>query len=157
MIGLGYDVHKLKEGESFILGGIEIDSDFGTLAHSDGDVLLHALCDALLGATGLGDIGELFPDTDMKYKDADSTVFVKEIMQMINKKGFELVNIDATIVLEKPKLKPYKEMIKKKIAGLCSIPAERVNIKAKTSEKMGFVGRSEGVVSYCICEVRYKD
>jgi len=156
MVGLGYDVHKLKEEESFILGGIEIDSEYGTVAHSDGDVLLHALCDALLGATGLGDIGELFPDTDMKYKDADSTLFVKEIMQLINEKGFELINIDATIVLEKPKLKPYKEKIKNKIAELCSISADRVNIKAKTSEKMGFVGRNEGVASFCICEIKYK-
>ncbi|MFH1049507.1 MAG: 2-C-methyl-D-erythritol 2,4-cyclodiphosphate synthase [bacterium] len=154
MIGFGYDCHKLAKGEKLILGGIEIDSEFGTIAHSDGDVVLHSLCDALLGATGQGDIGEHFPDSDMKYKNADSRIFVEETMKIIHKKEFVLQNVDITIVLEKPKLKKYKQKIRESVSKLCGLAVERVNIKAKTSETMGFVGRSEGIESFCICEVK---
>jgi 2-C-methyl-D-erythritol 2,4-cyclodiphosphate synthase len=153
MIGFGYDCHKLKSGESLILGGIKIESEFGTLAHSDGDAVLHALCDALLGASGLGDIGEHFPDNDMQYKDKDSSYFVIETIKMVHDKKLKIINIDVTIILEKPKLKDYKFLMKEKIALLCGIPEARVNIKAKTSEKLGFAGRSEGVEVYCVCEI----
>ena len=156
MVGFGYDNHRLTTGESLILGGVRIESPLGTVAHSDGDALLHALCDALLGAAGLDDIGEHFPDTDPKYKDAESGVLLREVIEMIEKKNLELVNIDAVVLLETPKLKLYKKRIKENIAILCGISADYVNIKAKTSEKMGFVGRSEGVAVYCICELKKK-
>lgn len=153
MIGFGYDSHRLSSNETLIIGGMKIASDIGTLAHSDGDALLHALCDALLGATALGDIGEHFPDTDPQYKNADSSDFLKEIMKLMREKSVVIVNIDATVVLEKPKLSPYKESIRNNIAELCSISPEKVNIKAKTNEKMGFTGRSEGICVYCVVQV----
>jgi len=156
MIGFGYDCHRLEKGKKLILGGVEISSESGSVAHSDGDVVLHSLCDAILGAAGLGDIGEHFPDSDKKYKNAPSRIFVKDIINLITNAGFLLVNVDITIILEKPKLSEYKEKMKNQIAALCNLPVERINIKAKTSEKMGFVGRSEGVESYCICEVKKK-
>lgn len=154
MIGFGYDCHKLQAGEKLILGGLEITGELGTVAHSDGDVVYHSLCDALLGATGLGDIGEHFPDSESKYKNSDSSKFVNEIVKLISSHSFKLINIDITIILEKPKLTDYKQKIKQNVAVLCKIPVERVSIKAKTSEKMGFVGRSEGIEAYCICEVQ---
>ncbi len=154
MVGFGYDCHRLAKGEQLILGGIEIDSESGTVAHSDGDVVLHALCDALLGAGGLGDIGEHFPDTEPKYKGADSSFFINEVLRLLNDKGFSLINIDVTIILEKPKLGEYKQQIRENTARLCGLADERVNIKAKTSEKLGFAGRSEGVEAYCVCEIR---
>jgi 2-C-methyl-D-erythritol 2,4-cyclodiphosphate synthase len=153
MVGLGYDSHKLALGESLILGGVIIEFEKGTVAHSDGDVILHALCDALLGAAGLGDIGEHFPDSDEKYKNYDSSKFVINVMELVEKAGFELVNIDITIILEKPKLKIYKEKMKNRLAELCNIKPEIVNVKAKTNEGIGFVGREEGVAAYCICEI----
>ena len=153
MVGIGYDSHILAPGRNLIIGGIKIESEFGTIAHSDGDVLLHALCDALLGASCLGDIGEHFPDSDPKFKDADSSGFIKIIMQLINNKLYKLINIDATIILEKPKLHNYKKLIKENIAKLCGLPIERVNIKAKSNEKMGFIGRGEGIAAICICEL----
>ncbi len=154
MIGFGYDCHKLAKGEKLILGGIEIDSELGTIAHSDGDVVLHSLCDALLGATGLGDIGEYYPDSDIKYKNADSRIFLNEVVDLITSKGYTLVNVDLTIILEQPKLMNYKIKVRESIAELCKLPLERVNVKAKTSEKMGFVGRNEGIEAYSICEVK---
>jgi len=154
MIGFGYDCHKLANGEKLILGGIEIDSELGTIAHSDGDVVLHSLCDALLGATGLGDIGEYYPDSDIKYKNADSRIFLNEVVDLITSKGYTLVNVDLTIILEQPKLMNYKIKIRESIAELCKLPLERVNVKAKTSEKMGFVGSNEGIEAYSICEVK---
>lgn len=153
MVGFGYDCHKLELGRKLFLGGIQIQSEIGTIAHSDGDVVLHSLCDALLGATGLGDIGEHFPDNDSKYKDADSKEFVKQIMLLIKEKYYKLINVDITIVLEKPKLTEYKTLIQQSVASICDLELERVNIKAKSSEKMGFVGRGEGIESFCICEV----
>jgi 2-C-methyl-D-erythritol 2,4-cyclodiphosphate synthase len=153
MVGLGYDSHRLAEGEELILGGVKIESNIGTVAHSDGDALFHALVDAILGAAALGDIGEHFPDTDPKYKNADSSIFVKDAIKLIEEKGLRLVNIDATIMLEKPKLSAYKEAIRKNIADICHLPLERVNIKAKSGEKIGFVGRSEGVAAMCVCEI----
>ena len=156
MVGFGYDSHRLAFHETLILGGIKIESEKGTVAHSDGDVIFHALCDALLGAAGLGDIGENFPDSDKKYKNYDSSKFVVKVIELLGQAGFEPVNIDATVILEKPKLNIYKEKMKKQIAGLCKIKPERVNVKAKTNEGMGFTGRGEGVAAFCICEVRQK-
>ncbi len=156
MVGFGYDVHKLAEGESLILGGVNIESRIGTVAHSDGDVLLHSIMDAILGACGMGDIGEHFPDTDPNYKGADSTELFEEVMNILGNEGYELVNIDATIVLEKPKLLPYKEQIRESIAKLCGLALKRVNIKATTNEKMGFLGRQEGIGVHAVCMIKEK-
>jgi len=152
MVGFGYDSHKLATGKELIIGGVKIESDWGTLAHSDGDVLIHALVDALLGAAGLGDIGEHYPDTDVQYKNADSSIFLKDAIALLERNFLRVINIDATIILEKPKLSLYKDDIRKNIASICGMSVERVNIKAKTNEKMGFAGRSEGIVAFCVCQ-----
>jgi 2-C-methyl-D-erythritol 2,4-cyclodiphosphate synthase len=154
MVGFGYDVHRLAPGESLVLGGITIPSSLGTVAHSDGDVLLHALVDAILGAVAMGDIGEHFPDTDPQWKGAASSAFVEHAVRLITEAGYRLVNIDATLVLETPKILPYKVAMREHMARLCGLPVERVSLKATTSERIGFVGRLEGVQAYCICEVR---
>jgi 2-C-methyl-D-erythritol 2,4-cyclodiphosphate synthase len=153
MIGFGYDSHRLTKGESLILGGVKISSEVGTVAHSDGDAVLHSLCDALLGATGLGDIGEHFPDTDQAYKNADSSVLTMQVIDMIENKRLRIINIDISIILEKPKLSVYKEEMKNRISSICHIPSERVNIKAKTNEKMGFIGSGEGIAVFCVCQI----
>ncbi len=153
LVGFGYDVHRLAEGESLVLGGIPIESTIGTIAHSDGDVILHALCDAMLGAAGMGDIGEHFPDTDSRWKGMSSTVFVKEVLTMIHTRNYRLVNVDIAVVLEAPKLKPYKEAMRRSIAEMLGLIEERVNIKATTSEKLGFVGQGHGIQAYCCCSV----
>lgn len=146
--GFGYDVHKLVEGRKMIIGGIEIPFEKGPLAHSDGDVLLHAICDALLGAAALGDIGTHFPDTDSKYKDMDSKNFLSRISQMIASRGYKIANVDSTVVLEKPKLKPYISQMKDVIAELLTIDKDFISIKATTSEGMGFAGTGEGIKAY---------
>ncbi len=156
MVGLGYDSHILAEGKPLLLGGIKIESDLGTIAHSDGDVVLHALCDAMIGASGLGDIGELFPDNDSKYLGADSKLFVVQIMKLLEDRNLFIINVDITILLEKPKLKNYKEKIRQSISELVKLPVENVNIKAKSNEGMGFVGRQEGIAAYCVCEIQQK-
>jgi 2-C-methyl-D-erythritol 2,4-cyclodiphosphate synthase len=153
MVGFGYDVHRLADGESLILGGVEIPSTFGTVAHSDGDVLLHAVCDALLGAVGLGDIGEHFPDTDAAYKSISSLDLLRRVMALLHERTYVLINIDATLVLERPKILPYKPAMRENIARVCGLPLERVSIKATTSEKLGFVGSGEGVQAYSVCQV----
>ncbi len=153
LIGFGYDVHRLAPGESLVLGGIAIPSETGTVAHSDGDVLLHALCDALLGAAGMGDIGEHFPDTDQKWKNAESSVFVRECMRMLKDASYRVVNADIAVVLEAPRLKAHKEAMREHIASLLLLHKNRVNIKATTSEKLGFVGKGEGIQAYCVCSV----
>jgi len=153
MVGIGYDMHRLEIGEKLILGGIEIESEIGTVAHSDGDVLLHSIIDAILGAAGMGDIGEHFPDTDIRYKGYSSVEMTKKIMNLLVNKGLKLVNIDAVVVLEKPKLLPYKNMIKIKIAEICNLPKERVNIKATTNEGLSYIGRGEGIVVHSICQI----
>ena len=157
MVGFGYDSHKLIDGKPLILGGIHIDSDKGTIAHSDGDVVLHSLCDAMLGASGLGDIGELFPDNDPQYKGMDSRIFVLKVIEMLQKQKLYIKNVDITILLEQPKLKSYKDKIRNNISVLLSIPESFVNIKAKTNEGMGFVGTREGIACYCICEILKQD
>ena len=151
MIGFGYDSHRFQPEGKLLLGGIEISSQFGVVAHSDGDVLLHSLIDALLGAAGLGDIGSHFPDTEEKFRNADSIELLKQTLSLLN--DYRIVNIDITVILEKPKLAAYKERIKDNIAAVCSLDNRRVNIKAKSNEKMGFVGRGEGIVCYCICQI----
>jgi len=152
MIGFGYDSHKLASDGRLIIGGVEIESDYGVIAHSDGDVLAHALIDSLLGAAGMDDIGTHFPDSDNKYKNANSMKLLSSVIELIDSE-YNIVNIDATIILEKPKLSDYKVKIKEKIASICHLSEQRVNIKAKSNEKMGFVGRSEGIVCYCICQL----
>ena len=155
-VGIGYDMHRLVTGESFILAGLKIDSELGTLAHSDGDVLLHSVIDALLGGAGLGDIGEHFPDTDPKYKGVDSAELTRICLEMIAEKGFSIENIDLTIILEKPKISPYKQKLESSLADICGISTERVNIKATTNEKSGFIGREEGVVVMSVCMLQKK-
>ena len=156
-VGFGFDVHQLKDGLDFWLGGIIVLHTKGGLGHSDADVLIHSICDALLGAAGAGDIGEFFPDDDMQYKNIDSTVLLSKIVSFINNVGYEIVNIDLTIIAQKPKINPYKIQIKSKIALLLDIPMQFVNIKATTSEKLGFIGRSEGVAVQSIATLKFYD
>jgi 2-C-methyl-D-erythritol 2,4-cyclodiphosphate synthase len=144
-IGLGYDVHRLAEGESLWLGGIQIPHDKGLVAHSDGDVLLHAICDALLGAAKLRDIGYHFPDTSSDFKNIDSKILLDKTYQLVTEKGFRLVNLDATISAQRPKLKDYIPEMEVTIARVLKVDTEAVNIKATTTEKLGFEGREEGI------------
>lgn len=157
MVGFGYDLHRLAENESLILGGVKIEWNKGTVAHSDGDVVLHSVMDAVLGAVGLGDIGEHFPDTDNKYKNSDSIELAYEVFKMIDEKNYCIVNIDLTIVAEKPKLLKYKPQMKKNIAKIFHLEENRVNIKATTNEKLGYLGNSEGIAVYSICEIQNKN
>ena len=147
--GFGYDVHKFCKGRELYLGGIKIEYDYGLEGHSDADVLLHSIIDAILGAAGYGDIGELFPDTDNKYKDIRSTKLLKIVAEKINN-DFLINNIDSTIVCEKPKLKNYKNLMREKLSEILNIPVENINIKATTTEGLGFTGRNEGIASYSV-------
>ena len=147
-VGFGFDVHQLKEGLDFWLGGIIISHTKGGLGHSDADVLIHSICDALLGAANLGDIGKHFPDTDPKYKGIDSKILLKEVMILIRKKGYEIGNIDSTICLQTPKIGPYIPEMQKVIAACMRVDPDLVSIKATTTEKLSFVGREEGVSAY---------
>jgi len=144
-IGNGFDVHKLTEGESLILGGVKIPFHKGLSGHSDADVLLHAITDALLGALALGDIGKHFPDSDSKYKNINSRIILREVQKKVTEQGYKLINIDSTVVVEKPKLAPYIPEMRKKIASDLGISADQVSVKATTSEKLGFTGRGEGI------------
>ena len=149
-VGFGFDVHQLKEGLDFWLGGIVVPHTKGGLGHSDADVLIHAICDALLGAANLGDIGKHFPDTDPKYKGVDSKLLLKEVIKLIREKGYELGNIDATICLQTPKIGPYIPKMQKVLADCMSVDTDLVSIKATTTEKLSFVGREEGVSAYAV-------
>lgn len=149
-IGNGYDVHVLIEGRKLVLGGIEIPHTKGVLGHSDGDVLVHAVMDAMLGALALGDIGQHFPDTDMKYENIDSTILLKRVKELVAERGYKIINLDSIIVLQKPKIKPYIEAMRKRIAEVLEIDVEQVSIKATTEEKLGFTGDESGVKSYCV-------
>ncbi len=149
-IGNGYDVHKLVEGRKLILGGVEIPHTKGVLGHSDGDVLIHAIMDAMLGALALGDIGQHFPDTDMKYENIDSTILLTRVKELIAERGYKVVNLDSIIVLQKPKVKPYIEAMRKRVAEVLEIDMEQVSVKATTEEKLGFTGDESGVKSYCV-------
>ena len=149
-IGYGYDVHKLVEGRKLILGGEEIPHSLGLDGHSDADVLLHAITDALLGALALGDIGKHFPDTDPKYKNVDSRILLKEAYGLIKEKGYELINLDATVVAQEPKLAPFILKIREKISSDLNVNLEDVSVKATTSEWLGFEGRKEGISSSAV-------
>lgn len=150
-IGHGYDVHKLVEGRDLILGGVKIDHEKGLLGHSDADVLLHAVSDALLGAAGLGDIGRHFPDTDPKYKGADSLELLRVVYRKISEKGFRVGNIDVTMIAQKPKLKDYIPQMQANIAAAVNVSPDRVNVKATTEEKLGFTGTGEGMSCHAVC------
>ena len=147
-IGNGYDVHTLAEGESLILGGIRIEHTKGTVAHSDGDVAIHALCDALLGALALGDIGKHFPDSSAEFKGIDSTILLERVMELIRNQGYELSNADITIAMQKPKLAPFIPLMRERIAQVMNVETSAISVKATTTEKLGFVGREEGVEVY---------
>lgn len=147
-IGFGYDVHAFAPNRALWLGGVKIDYHLGLLGHSDADVLIHALCDALLGAANLRDIGFHFPDTADRYKNIDSKILLKEVMALLRKKGYEFGNTDCTIVAEQPKLNPHIPSIRAKLAEVMDVSGEDISIKATTNEKMGFVGRQEGVAAY---------
>jgi len=149
-IGNGFDVHSLAEGESLILGGVEVPHSKGTVAHSDGDVLIHAIIDALLGALALKDIGYWFPDSDMSFKNIDSKNLLKKTIELIDENGYKIENLDSTIVAQKPKLKPYIDQMRQKIADTCKIETSQVSVKATTTEKLGFEGREEGVSAYAV-------
>ena len=150
-IGHGYDVHRLVEGRDLILGGVKIDYEKGLLGHSDADVLLHAVSDALLGAAGLGDIGRHFPDTDPKYKGADSLALLREVYRKISEKGFRVGNIDVTMIAQRPKLKDFIPRMQENIAAAVNVTADRVNVKATTEEKLGFTGSGEGMSCHAVC------
>ena len=150
-IGHGYDVHRLVEGRDLILGGVKIDFELGLLGHSDADVLLHAVSDALLGAAGLGDIGRHFPDTDPKYKGADSRVLLRHVVNLVREKGYRISNVDVTMIAQKPKLKDHIPQMVDNIAADLGIDADRVNVKATTEEKLGFTGTMEGLRCHAVC------
>lgn len=157
LVGHGFDVHALKpldHDHHVMLCGIAIPCRYQLIAHSDGDVILHALTDALLGAIGAGDIGEHFPPTDMKWKNADSTQFVKQALQLCAEKNAILVNVDMTLMGEQPKIMPHKSVMKEKLIELLGLPATRINIKATTTEKLGFLGRSEGIAAQVIVSLK---
>ncbi|WPX09833.1 2-C-methyl-D-erythritol 2,4-cyclodiphosphate synthase [Anaerocellum danielii] len=149
-VGIGYDVHRFVEKRKLILGGVEIPFEKGLLGHSDADVLIHAIIDAILGAMGEDDIGRLFPDTDMKYKDISSITLLKEVSKLLKNKGMSIINIDTTIVAQKPKISPYTDEMKTNIAKALNIEKTQVNIKGKTTEGLGFEGREEGISAYAV-------
>ena len=150
-IGHGYDVHRFCEDRRLILGGVEVPCEKGLLGHSDADVLLHAVSDALLGAAALGDIGRHFPDTDPKFKDADSRVLLKFCVSLLKEKGYKISNIDATVIAQKPKLAPFIEQMVKNIASDCGITDDKVNVKATTEEGLGFTGELLGISAHAVC------
>jgi 2-C-methyl-D-erythritol 2,4-cyclodiphosphate synthase len=149
-IGQGFDVHQLADGRPLIIGGITIPYEKGLLGHSDADVLLHTIADACLGAIGEGDIGKHFPDTDPTFKDADSAKLLEHVWGMVKEKGYSLVNVDCTIIAQKPKMAPYIDSIKERVAVLLEGTIEQVNVKATTTEKLGFTGRGEGIASQAV-------
>ena len=150
-IGHGYDVHKLTEGRDLIIGGVKIPFELGLLGHSDADVLVHAVMDALLGAAAMGDIGTLFPDTDPAYKGADSMKLLECVVAELKNRGYSIGNIDATLIAQRPKIKPYISEMRENIASVCGIDTEFVNVKATTEEKLGFTGNLEGMSAHAVC------
>ena len=152
-VGLGYDVHKLVEGRDLILGGVTVPHTLGLLGHSDADVLVHAIMDALLGAAALGDIGKHFPDTDEAYKGADSMKLMAHVRNLIEEKGYVIENIDATVIAQKPKLRPYIDQMEENIAKVLRIERDQINVKATTEERLGFTGREEGMAAQAICSL----
>jgi 2-C-methyl-D-erythritol 2,4-cyclodiphosphate synthase len=150
LAGIGYDSHRLAEGRRLILGGVDIPGERGLAGHSDADVLTHAVIDALLGAAGLGDIGEYFPDTDERYRDADSLELLDNVVARVRSAGLRVVNLDCTVVMERPKLGPHRQEIRERLAQVLGLEVKRVNVKATTGEGIGFVGRGEGVAALAV-------
>ena len=153
-VGFGFDVHRLDEGQPFFLGGIKIPHSKGAVGHSDADVLIHTICDAILGAADLRDIGFHFPDTDGKYKGIDSKILLKDVMALVRKEGYELSNVDATIALQVPKVNPYVPEMKSVLAQTMGVAPGQISIKATTTEKLSFVGREEGVSAYAVALIQ---
>lgn len=153
-IGFGYDIHAFAPGRALVLGGVEIPAERGLLGHSDADVLLHAICDALLGAAALGDIGSHFPDDDERFRDAPSTNFLKEASRLIQAQGFTVVNLDTTVVLQSPRIAPHVPRMRETIAGVLGLKTERVSVKATTHEGLGALGRGEGCAAYAVALIR---
>lgn len=153
-VGFGYDSHRFASGIPLFLGGVNIPSEKGCVAHSDGDALIHALCDALLGAAALDDIGIHFPDNDPSLKNIDSTILLKKVVEILHTQGFQIQNMDASILLERPKLAPFVPLIRQSLSKLLEIEETRISIKAKTNEKMGFVGREEGIAVYVVVMIK---
>mgnify|MGYP003311843369 FL=1 len=150
-IGHGYDVHKLEDGKKFVIGGIEIEHYKGAVGHSDADVVIHVICDALLGALSLGDIGKHFPDTDDKYKGIDSKILLQKVMKLVQEEKYQISNIDVTILLQKPKLRNYIDSMRDTLSNIMEINKSQISVKATTTEGLGFVGREEGVAAHCVC------
>lgn len=150
-VGFGFDVHQIKEGHPFVMGGVQLDHHAGAFGHSDADVLAHAICDAILGAANLEDIGYHFPNTDPKWKGISSLLLLEECVKLLKERGFRLGNIDSMLCLEAPKIKPYISAMKENIAKAAGIDMDDISIKATTNETMGFIGREEGVVAYAVC------
>ena len=150
-IGHGYDVHKLEEGKKFVIGGINIDHYKGAVGHSDADVVIHVICDALLGALSLGDIGKHFPDTDNKYKGIDSKILLQKVMKLVKEEKYQISNVDITILLQKPKLRNYIDSMRDTLSNIMEINKSQISVKATTTEELGFVGREEGVAAHCVC------
>lgn len=153
-IGNGYDVHKLVSGRKLIIGGVEIPHTMGLLGHSDADVLLHAISDAILGACAMGDIGGMFPDTDEKWKGADSLKLLEAVVDRISEQGYEIENIDSILIAQKPKMKPYIEQMRANIAKVCKIDINSVSVKATTEEMLGFTGREEGISAHAVVLIK---
>ena len=154
-IGSGFDVHAFGEGDSVMLGGVKVPYSRGVIAHSDGDVILHALCDALLGAIGQGDIGQHFSDTDPRWRGADSSGFVRGVMEMVKARGYGVVNADITVLAEAPRLSKHRDEIRARMAGLLEVTLDCVNVKATTTEKMGFLGRGEGIAAQAVVLLKH--
>lgn len=150
-IGHGYDVHKLVEGRDLIVGGVKIPYENGLLGHSDADVLLHAVSDSLLGAAAMGDIGGMFPDNDPQFLDADSLVLLRRVFERLRESGYKVINVDATIIAQRPKMKPYIPEMRMNIAAALSTSIDNISVKATTEEEMGFTGRGEGISAHCVC------
>ena len=150
-IGHGYDVHALGEGLRLVLGGVEIPHDKGCIAHSDGDVLVHAICDALLGALALGDIGKHFPDNDAAFKNIDSRILLRKTVELLKEKGYKIGNIDSTIAMQRPKLRPHIDLMRERIAEAAGVSVEQVSVKATTTEHLGFEGEEKGVSATAVC------
>ena len=153
-IGNGYDVHQLAEGLPLVLGGVKIPHTKGCVAHSDGDVLIHAVCDALLGALALGDIGQHFPNTSDDFKGIDSRILLRRVAEMIAGRGWSVVNVDATLLAQKPKIAPYVPQMRQALADVLGLPVDAVSVKATTTERLGFVGREEGIAAEAVCLLR---
>jgi 2-C-methyl-D-erythritol 2,4-cyclodiphosphate synthase len=155
--GIGYDIHRLVSGRKLILGGVDIPFEKGLLGHSDADVLIHALCDALLGAAAIGDIGTHFPDTDPAYRGVSSMVLLDKTLQMLESRGFSVVNVDVTVLAQSPKLSPFRKAMQANIADRLHLTADRVNVKATTTEGLGSIGNREGIAALCVAMINQKD